>query len=63
MAAPRRWLSQHLGWRWLFLVNLPAGLAGMLLAGSGYAPSAAASIGQDLPNSVCQYGQEWQPPL
>jgi Major Facilitator Superfamily len=27
------WLSEHLGWRWIFLVNLPFGLAGMLVAG------------------------------
>jgi len=26
------WLSQHLGWHWIFLVNVPLGLAGLLLA-------------------------------
>ncbi len=25
------WLTQHLGWRWIFLVNLPPGLAGLLI--------------------------------
>ena len=29
------WLAQHLGWRWIFLVNIPAGLAGMLLGWLG----------------------------
>ena len=39
------WLSQHLGWRWVFLVNLPPGLAGMLLcrAMTGQAPPGAGS--------------------
>jgi MFS family permease len=27
------WISQHLGWNWIFLVNVPAGLAGLLIAG------------------------------
>jgi MFS family permease len=27
------WLSQHLRWNWIFLVNLPVGLAGVLVAG------------------------------
>jgi EmrB/QacA subfamily drug resistance transporter len=26
------WISQHLRWNWIFLVNLPAGLAGALIA-------------------------------
>src|SRR5215470_17312336 len=25
------WLTQHLGWHWIFLVNVPLGLAGLLL--------------------------------
>jgi EmrB/QacA subfamily drug resistance transporter len=25
------WLTQHLGWNWIFLVNVPVGLAGLLL--------------------------------
>lgn len=27
------WISQHLGWHWIFLINLPAGLAGIVIAG------------------------------
>jgi EmrB/QacA subfamily drug resistance transporter len=27
------WISQHLRWNWIFLVNVPAGLAGLLIAG------------------------------
>jgi EmrB/QacA subfamily drug resistance transporter len=27
------WISQHLGWHWIFLVNLPAGLVGLTVAG------------------------------
>ncbi len=29
------WLAQHLGWRWIFLVNIPAGLAGLALGWLG----------------------------
>src|SRR5260370_441231 len=25
------WLTQHLSWNWIFLVNVPVGLAGLLL--------------------------------
>ena len=27
------WITQHLGWNWIFLINLPAGVAGMVIAG------------------------------
>ena len=29
------WLSQHLGWRWIFLVNIPFGLAGLVFTWRG----------------------------
>jgi MFS family permease len=29
------WLAQHLGWRWIFGVNIPAGLAGLALGWLG----------------------------
>jgi MFS family permease len=40
------WLAQHLGWHWIFLVNIPVGLAGMALGWLGLpgpAPHGAAA--------------------
>jgi EmrB/QacA subfamily drug resistance transporter len=48
------WLSQHLGWNWIFLINVPLGLAGLVigrLAIGEYRAEAAA--GADWPGLIC----------
>ncbi len=48
------WLTQHLGWHWVFLVNVPVGLAGLLagraaLGRPGPGRPAAGQVGPGLP--------------
>ena len=39
------WLTQHLGWHWIFLVNIPVGLAGLLFGWLGVPGSAPGPAG------------------
>jgi predicted MFS family arabinose efflux permease len=39
------WLSQHLGWRWIFLVNIPFGLAGLVFTWWGVPRAGHAAAG------------------
>ena len=48
------WLSQHLGWNWIFLVNVPPGLAGLLIGGIAIAEQRSdGAAGTDWPGLIC----------
>src|SRR5262249_14421965 len=47
------WLTEHGSWRWVFFINLPLGLAVLLLASANVAESKAGnSAGADWPGGI-----------
>jgi EmrB/QacA subfamily drug resistance transporter len=48
------WLSQHLGWHWVFLVNIPPGVAGLLIGRAAIEDTREnAAAGTDVAGLVC----------